>query len=151
MLLSLGELISFGAYIQRVNFIYQLKQRNIFLTVGDDEDMSPLIRYNSFFTPLHSSIPLFSSSLFPPLFLSPPSLPSSSPPLFPLSLSLPSLPPSSPLFPLLPLSPLSPLFTESGTLTNAQKKATPALPAPSVLWRPIRRSPASWQSQRTRT
>jgi hypothetical protein len=44
ILLTLREMITFGAYALRVNFIYQLKQRNFFLTVGDDEDMSPLIR-----------------------------------------------------------------------------------------------------------
>ena len=35
-------------YCLRVNFIYQLKQRNIFLTVGDDEDLNPLIRVWNF-------------------------------------------------------------------------------------------------------
>lgn len=44
ILLNLREMITFGAYVKRVNFIYQLKQRNLFLTVGDDEDMTPLVR-----------------------------------------------------------------------------------------------------------
>ncbi len=44
ILLNLRELISFAAYALRLNFIYQLKQRNFFITVGDDEDFAPLIR-----------------------------------------------------------------------------------------------------------
>ncbi len=44
VLVSLREMITFGAYVLRVNFIYQLRQRNIFITVGDDEDLTPLIR-----------------------------------------------------------------------------------------------------------
>ena len=44
ILTSLGDMYSFPAYLLRVNFIYQFKTRNIFLTVGDDEDMTPLIR-----------------------------------------------------------------------------------------------------------
>lgn len=44
ILLSFRDMITFGAYVTRVNFIYQLKQRNLFLTVGDDEDMVPLVR-----------------------------------------------------------------------------------------------------------
>ena len=44
ILTSLRDIYSFPAYLLRVNFIYQFKTRNIFLTVGDDEDMTPLIR-----------------------------------------------------------------------------------------------------------
>ncbi len=42
---SLRDMISFNAYLLRVNFIYQLKQRNIFLTVGDDEEFKTLIKW----------------------------------------------------------------------------------------------------------
>lgn len=44
ILSSLRDIISFQAYALRVNFIYQLKQRNIFITVGDDEEFTPLIK-----------------------------------------------------------------------------------------------------------
>lgn len=44
VLTSLRDILSFRSYASRVNFIYQLKQRNIVITVGDDEDLSPLIR-----------------------------------------------------------------------------------------------------------
>jgi len=44
ILTTLQQMISFPAYALRVNFIYQLKQQNFFLTVGDDEDMVPMIR-----------------------------------------------------------------------------------------------------------
>lgn len=59
ILTSLHDIYSFPAYLLRVNFIYQFKTRNIFLTVGDDEDMTPLIRSLSpFLTPsLLSSLP----------------------------------------------------------------------------------------------
>ena len=64
ILTSLGDMYSFPAYLLRVNFIYQFKTRNIFLTVGDDEDMTPLIRSQ-----------ILSLSLFLSLSLSPPPLP----------------------------------------------------------------------------
>ena len=44
VLTSLRDILSFQSYLLRVNFIYQLKQKNIVITVGDDEDLSPLIR-----------------------------------------------------------------------------------------------------------
>ena len=44
ILTSLRDMVSFPAYLLRVNFIYQLKQRNIFLTVGDDEEFNTLIK-----------------------------------------------------------------------------------------------------------
>ncbi|XP_064382449.1 vacuolar protein sorting-associated protein 11 homolog [Halichondria panicea] len=45
---SLRDMTSFNAYLLRVNFIYQLKQRNIFLTVGDDEEFKTLIKIWNF-------------------------------------------------------------------------------------------------------
>ncbi len=42
---SLRDMISFNAYLLRVSYIYQLKQRNIFLTVGDDEEFKTLIKW----------------------------------------------------------------------------------------------------------
>ena len=47
---------SFPAYLLRVNFIYQFKTKNIFLTVGDDEDMTPLIRLVSLSLSTHMLI-----------------------------------------------------------------------------------------------
>ena len=44
ILMTLQQMISFGAYELRVNFIYQLKQHNFFLTVGEDEEMFPIVR-----------------------------------------------------------------------------------------------------------
>ena len=44
ILSSLKEMFSYQAYELRVHLIYQLKQRNIFVTVGDDEDLQPLIK-----------------------------------------------------------------------------------------------------------
>ena len=44
ILSSLVDMFSFKAYIQRVPHLYQLKTRNIVITVGDDEDFTPLIR-----------------------------------------------------------------------------------------------------------
>ena len=41
-------MFTFKAYGQRVQHLYQLKTRNIVLTVGDDEDFSPLIRIWNF-------------------------------------------------------------------------------------------------------
>ena len=44
ILSSLREMLSYQAYELRVHIVYQLKQRNIFVTVGDDEDLQPLIK-----------------------------------------------------------------------------------------------------------
>jgi hypothetical protein len=41
---SISDMFSIQAYRLRVQHIYQLKTRNIILTVGDDEDFCPLIR-----------------------------------------------------------------------------------------------------------
>ena len=41
---SVSEMLFCHAYALRVQHIYQLKSRNVFLTVGDDEDFCPLIR-----------------------------------------------------------------------------------------------------------
>lgn len=41
---SLSSMLSIQAYALRIQHIYQLKTRNIILTVGDDEDFTPLIR-----------------------------------------------------------------------------------------------------------
>lgn len=41
-------MLSFKAYLLRLNFIYQLKQHNIFLTVGDDEEFKTLIKIWNF-------------------------------------------------------------------------------------------------------
>lgn len=41
---SLSSMLSISAYAKRIQHIYQLKTRNIILTVGDDEDFTPLIR-----------------------------------------------------------------------------------------------------------
>ena len=44
ILYRLSEMFSFKAYGQRIQHLYQLKTRNIVVTVGDDEDFTPLIR-----------------------------------------------------------------------------------------------------------
>ena len=44
ILMSLSNIISYQAYVLRVQYIYQLKTRNIVVTVGDDEDFTPLVR-----------------------------------------------------------------------------------------------------------
>jgi hypothetical protein len=44
VLTSFSDLLSIKAYLLRVSFIYQMKQRNVIITVGDDEDLAPLIR-----------------------------------------------------------------------------------------------------------
>lgn len=44
ILTSLSSMLSIEAYVLRIQYIYQLKTRNIILTVGDDEDFTPLIR-----------------------------------------------------------------------------------------------------------
>lgn len=41
---NISTMFSTQAYVLRVQHIYQLKTRNILLTVGDDEDFTPLIR-----------------------------------------------------------------------------------------------------------
>ena len=43
ILMSLSNII-YQAYVLRVQYIYQLKTRNIVVTVGDDEDFTPLVR-----------------------------------------------------------------------------------------------------------
>ena len=48
ILTSLRDIISFPAYLLRVHFIYQLRQKNIFITVGNDEDLVPAIRVWNF-------------------------------------------------------------------------------------------------------
>ena len=41
---STNDILSYQGYVVRVQHLYQLKTRNIILSVGDDEDFSPLIR-----------------------------------------------------------------------------------------------------------
>ena len=43
ILTSLSNIISYQAYVLRVQYIYQLKTRNIVVTVGHDEDFTPLV------------------------------------------------------------------------------------------------------------
>lgn len=44
MLTSFNDVLTIKAYLLRVSFIYQMKQRNVIITVGDDEDFTPIIR-----------------------------------------------------------------------------------------------------------
>ncbi len=44
ILSSFTAMFSFQAFVSRVQHIYQLKTRSIIVTVGDDEDFTPLIR-----------------------------------------------------------------------------------------------------------
>ena len=44
VLTSFTDVLSNKSYLLRVNFIYQMKQRNVIITVGDDEDLTPMIR-----------------------------------------------------------------------------------------------------------
>ena len=45
MLTSFSDILSSSAYLLRVTHIYQMRQRNVIITVGDDEDLMPFIRW----------------------------------------------------------------------------------------------------------
>ena len=49
----------------RVHFIYQLRQKNIFLTVGNDEELCPLIRVWNFDKRTKDGIPTLTRSIRP--------------------------------------------------------------------------------------
>jgi hypothetical protein len=44
VLTSFSEALSVPAYLARVSLAYQMRQRNVIVTVGDDEDLKPFIR-----------------------------------------------------------------------------------------------------------
>ena len=45
VLTSFSDILSTSAYLLRVTHVYQMRQRNVVITVGEDEDHTPFIRW----------------------------------------------------------------------------------------------------------
>jgi hypothetical protein len=63
VLTSFSDILSTSAYLLRVSLVYQMRQRNVIITVGDDEDLMPIIRVWNYEKLTKEGIPTLSRSI----------------------------------------------------------------------------------------
>jgi hypothetical protein len=63
VLTSFSDILSTSAYLLRVSLVYQMRQRNVIITVGDDEDLMPFIRVWNYEKLTKEGMPTLSRSI----------------------------------------------------------------------------------------